>query len=165
MEVYSQVGNIEDVADVDVAQVYLYRVFRHFRDDAVYVQMSLFVAEPEVIDKDFPRIYDDLRRMYLPEGVVEYGISRMNLDDGFQWRFGGCMGKVALQGVGHLFPDKPGEGGQTSAVRGVANVSPVQDSPYAIVLGLCFQGDVHSSFGLPIGETQGGSDLPLWIFA
>ena len=46
--------------------------------------MTLFVAEIEVVDMYLSRIDHGLRRVYLPDGVVEDYVCLLNIDDCFQ---------------------------------------------------------------------------------
>ena len=69
-EVDTQVGYIEYVSYVYLFQVQAYGVLRLFGYGSVDLQVTLFMAEVEIVDVHFARVDHDLRRVYLPYGVV-----------------------------------------------------------------------------------------------
>ena len=148
-----------------ILQVYPHRVLRRFREGAVDVQVALPVREVEVVDMDFPGVDDDFRGMYLPERVVQDGIGGSDVDDGFQRGFLSHVCEAGLEGIRLFFPYQAGEGGKLSAIGHVAIVAPIQDGAYAVILGVCVQGDVDGTLRLPVREAQGSVELLAGILA
>ena len=92
-EVDTQVGYIEYVSYVYLFQVQAYGVLRLFGYGSVDLQVTLFMAEVEIVDVHFARVDHDLRRVYLPYGVVEDYVRFLYVDNSFS-------GRVSLFGLG-----------------------------------------------------------------
>ena len=107
------------------------------------------MAEVEIVDVHFARVDHDLRRVYLPYGVVEDYVRFLYVDNRFQGGFlflglagGFCVYFVVASFLGRV-ADELSESRYLAAVSYSAAVSPVEYGLYPVVLCLGFEGYVY----------------------